>query len=78
MNIAHPDAIWLIPPVLAVAFLLWVLWNFWKDDRRLRDNRQTAQPKLIISCAEVDRRAQAAKLELRELAPSGVPRAARG
>jgi hypothetical protein len=30
----NAGALLLVPASLAVAFLLWVLWNFWKDDRR--------------------------------------------
>jgi hypothetical protein len=54
MNIAHPDAIWLIPPLLAVAFLLWVLWNFIQDEKKQRDNARAAHPLLICSSADRD------------------------
>jgi hypothetical protein len=54
MNIAHPDAIWLIPPLLAVAFLLWVLWNFIQDEKRQRDSARAAAPLLICSSAHRD------------------------
>jgi hypothetical protein len=33
MDIAHPGALWLIPVILSVGFLLWVLWSFWNDAR---------------------------------------------
>jgi hypothetical protein len=33
MEITHPGAFWLVPVVLSVAFLLWVLWSFWRDAR---------------------------------------------
>jgi hypothetical protein len=49
MNVVHPDPIWLILPLLAVAFFLWVLWNFWQDDRKQRKNDRAAQPKLLVS-----------------------------
>jgi hypothetical protein len=44
MNIQHPDAIWFVPPILAVAFLLWVLWNFVKEDLRQRGSARAARP----------------------------------
>jgi hypothetical protein len=34
MEIAHPGALWLLPVILSVTFLLWVLWSFWRDQRR--------------------------------------------
>jgi hypothetical protein len=34
MDIAHAGAFWLIPVVLSVGFLVWVLWSFWRDERR--------------------------------------------
>lgn len=49
MVIVHLDPIWLILPLLAIAFLLWVLWNFWQDDRKQRKNDRAAQPKLLVS-----------------------------
>jgi len=55
MAIHHPDAIWLIPPLLAVSFLLWVLWNFWKDERKHRQSARAAQPHLLVSTRDWDR-----------------------
>jgi hypothetical protein len=49
MDIVHPDPVWLIVPLLAVAFFLWVLWNFWQDERKQRRNDRAAQPKLLVS-----------------------------
>jgi hypothetical protein len=34
MEITNPGALWLVPVFLSVAFLLWVLWNFWRDEHR--------------------------------------------
>jgi len=55
MNIAHPGAIWLIPPALAVAFLLWVLWNFCQDEWKSRKNDRAAEPQLIVQSQTWDR-----------------------
>jgi hypothetical protein len=30
----HPEALWLIPVVLAVGFMFWVLWNLHKQIKR--------------------------------------------
>jgi hypothetical protein len=56
MNFPHPDAIWLIPPILAVSFLLWVLFNFWKEGRKLRHSASAVQPYLRVSTADCGRR----------------------
>jgi hypothetical protein len=34
MEITNSGAFLLVPVVLSVAFLLWVLWGFWKDAHR--------------------------------------------
>jgi|HubBroStandDraft_2_1064218.scaffolds.fasta_scaffold1328993_1 hypothetical protein len=57
MEITHPDAIWLIPPLLAVAFLLWVLWNFIQDEKKQHAKAHAAHPLLICSSANGDFRA---------------------
>ncbi len=54
MDIPHPDPIWLIVPVVCIAFLLWVLWNFWLDGRRQHENERAAQPHLLVSTADCD------------------------
>ncbi|MGB6742604.1 MAG: hypothetical protein WBE38_03020 [Terracidiphilus sp.] len=56
MDIQHPDAIWLIPPILAVAFLLWVLWNFVKEDLRQRGNARAARPQPFAPVEDWGRR----------------------
>jgi hypothetical protein len=83
MDIRHPDAIWLIPPLLAVVFLLWALWNFWKDDRKHRENARAAQPHLLVSTHDRDRslsRAEARDLRYSRSAAMTRPleRTARG
>ena len=30
----HDQALWLIPVGMAVSFMLWVLWQWWKEERR--------------------------------------------
>jgi hypothetical protein len=36
----HLDSIWLVPPALAVSFMVWVLWSWWKEAHRMnRRNR---------------------------------------
>jgi hypothetical protein len=30
----HLDALWLIPPAMAVSFMAWVLWSWWKEAHR--------------------------------------------
>jgi hypothetical protein len=55
MDIRHPEAIWLIPPILAVAFLLWALWNFWKEDMRERRSARAAQPQPFPPAANWER-----------------------
>lgn len=29
----NPNVLWLVPAILSVAFMLWVLWGFWQDER---------------------------------------------
>lgn len=70
MNIAHPDAIWLIPPLLAVAFLLWVLWNFIQDEKKQRDSARAAHPLLI--CSSANRDLPASSTAAREVRSSGT------
>ncbi len=45
----HEQTLWLIPVSLAVGFMVWVLWNWWREehhmqephtsDRRIEDGR---------------------------------------
>jgi hypothetical protein len=28
------NTFWLIPDALSIAFLIWVLWMFWRDQKR--------------------------------------------
>jgi hypothetical protein len=30
----NPESVWLIPTVLAVSFMLWMLWNLHKEIKR--------------------------------------------
>jgi len=35
MNIEfNPEAVWLIPVGLALWFMIWALWNWWREERR--------------------------------------------
>ena len=82
MDIPHPDPIWLIIPVLAVSFLLWVLWNFWKEGRKQQEAERAAQPCLLVSTSAYERSRSLA--DMRDLYPAGramtdtAGRAARG
>jgi hypothetical protein len=51
MEIAHPSVLWLIAPLLAIAFLLWVLWNLIQEDRKHRARARVVYPLQI--CASV-------------------------
>ena len=73
MDIPHPDPIWLIIPVLAVSFLLWVLWNFWKEGRRQQEKDRDAQPCLLVSTSNYNRSPSLA--DVRSLYPAGRQRA---
>lgn len=33
-NVFHPDSLWLIPPALAVSFMVWVLWCLSKEAQK--------------------------------------------
>jgi hypothetical protein len=35
----HEQTLWLIPVSLAVGFMLWVLWNWWREERRMGERR---------------------------------------
>jgi hypothetical protein len=44
MDSLHHDSQWLILPAMAVSFLIWVLWNWWREEKRSRLAREaTAQ-----------------------------------
>ena len=30
----HADIFWLIPLAFSLFFMLWVLWNWWKEERK--------------------------------------------
>jgi len=57
MEIAHPGFIWLVVPLLAVAFLLWVLWNLIKEDRKHRASARVVYPLHIHASAGENRQA---------------------
>ncbi len=33
-NEFHPESLWLIPVILAVGFMVWVLWNLHREINR--------------------------------------------
>lgn len=33
-NTFHPGSLWLLAPALAVSFMVWVLWRWWKDAQK--------------------------------------------
>jgi hypothetical protein len=33
------QTLWLIPVALAVGFMIWVLWNWWREEHRTEDGR---------------------------------------
>jgi hypothetical protein len=70
MNTPHPDPIWLILPLLAVSFLLWVLWNFRQEERRLRRGKRAARPQPRASssdCADLTYAASATTTVIRRV-----------
>jgi hypothetical protein len=34
-QILHLDGLWLIPPILAISFMVWALWSWSKEAHRL-------------------------------------------
>jgi hypothetical protein len=70
----HAQTLWLIPVVLAIGFMLWVLWNWWREeplkkesrieDRKIEDRR----PRVINLPAQL-----AASSEAREWHRRGKP-----
>ena len=35
----HEQTLWLIPVGLAVGFMVWVLWNWWREEHHIVDRR---------------------------------------
>jgi hypothetical protein len=35
----HEQTLWLIPVILAVGFMVWVLWNWWREEHHMADRR---------------------------------------
>lgn len=35
----HAQTLWLIPVGFAVGFMLWVLWNWWREEHPKRESR---------------------------------------
>jgi hypothetical protein len=54
----HEQTLWLIPVSLAVGFMLWVLWNWWREEhrtneRRTGERRTEARHQRVINLAAV-------------------------
>ena len=50
----HEQTLWLIPVSLAVGFMVWVLWNWWREehhmaDRRIGERRIEARQQRVIN-----------------------------
>jgi hypothetical protein len=45
----HEQTLWLIPVGLAVGFMVWVLWNWWREERRMGDRRIEARSQRVIN-----------------------------
>ena len=63
----HEQTLWLIPVSLAVGFMVWVLWNWWREehhmaDRRIEDPRIEARHQRVINLSA----AQAPSSEARD------------
>jgi hypothetical protein len=53
----EPEMFIIVPMGLGVAFMLWVLWNFWKDERRKHVRDQvTANSQLSVVTRRSDSR----------------------
>ena len=35
----HEQTLWLIPVGISVGFMFWVLWNWWREEHRLKERR---------------------------------------
>ena len=45
----HEQTLWLIPVGLAVGFMVWVLWNWWREEHHMADRRAEARPQRVIN-----------------------------
>ena len=34
----HAQTLWLIPVSLAVGFMVWVLWNWWREEHHMQEH----------------------------------------
>jgi hypothetical protein len=61
----HEQTLWLIPVSLAVSFMVWVLWNWWREEHRIKERRIEDQrtderrPRVINLPAELARSSEA-------------------
>ncbi len=39
----HAQTLWLIPVGLAVGFMLWVLWNWWREEHPKKESRNESR-----------------------------------
>ena len=45
----HEQTLWLIPVSLAVGFMVWVLWNWWREEHHMADRRSEALRQRVIN-----------------------------
>jgi hypothetical protein len=61
----HEQTLWLIPVGLAVGFMFWVLWNWWREEHHPNERR--------IEESRIDQRQRVINLPA-QLAPSSEAR----
>jgi hypothetical protein len=45
----HEQTLWLIPVSLAVGFMVWVLWNWWREEHRTNERHLEARHQRVIN-----------------------------
>jgi hypothetical protein len=49
----HEQTLWLIPVGLAVGFMVWVLWNWWREEHHMVGRRTEARNQRVINLPAV-------------------------
>ncbi len=52
----HAESLWLIPVGLALWFMLWVLWNWWREERRSRSFEEPVRLKRSLRASPPEER----------------------